>query len=245
MQLAYELEPGTRVQLGMIVLQADETLEGDFRRLLPEEADLLVSRVPSGDDLTTETLRAMEAHLTTAAGLLPRGATFQAVGYGCTSGAAEIGAARVEELVRAGVETPEVTNPVSALVAACRHLGLDRIGVISPYVASVSDRLRSVLLEAGIETTEFASFEEPVEANVVRISEASIMAAAVEMGQRGSCDAIFLSCTNLRTLGVISRIEDAIGKPVLASNPVLAWHICRLAGVRTAQGAPGALFKAG
>jgi len=44
-------------------------------------------------------------------------------------------------------------------------------------------------------------------------------------------DAIFLSCTNLRTLDVIAPIEERIGKPVLSSNLVLSWHMCRLAQI--------------
>lgn len=55
----------------MIVLQTDETLEGDLRRMLPADAPLYVSRVPSGADVTPESLRAMSGHLTQAAGLLP------------------------------------------------------------------------------------------------------------------------------------------------------------------------------
>lgn len=243
MRLSYELDPSPRAQLGMIVLQADETLESDLRRLLPPDADLLVSRVPSGETVTSETLRAMEGELTGAAALLPRGAGFRAIGYGCTSGAAEIGPARVAELVRAGVATPEVTEPVSALVAACRDLGITKIGMISPYVASVSKRLRDVLERGGVETVAFASFEEPLEANVVRISERSIIAAGLEMGRRDDCEAVFLSCTNLRTLDVIAGLEAEIGKPVLASNQVLGWHLCRLAGLGASEDAPGQLFE--
>ncbi len=54
-------------------------------------------------------------------------------------------------------------------------------------------------------------------------------------------DALFLSCTNLRTLPVIAALEETIGLPVLASNTVLAWHMARLAGAR-AQG-PGRLLQ--
>jgi len=229
-------------QIGMIVLQADETLERDFRRLLPDDVELLVTRVPSGEELSAETIGAMQSNLTQAASLLPRGARFAAVGYGCTSASAQIGSDRVAGLIGAGVEAPHVTDPVVALIAACAALGVTRIGMITPYVADVSDRLRVVLAEAGVETVQLASFNEASEAKVVRISESSIRDAAVSMGRDTACDAVFLSCTNLRTLGVIEDIERAIGKPVLASNTVLAWHLLRLAGVPSQKG-PGRLFS--
>lgn len=242
MRLPYEISPDRPPQVGLIVLQADETLENDMRRLLPPDLEYLVSRVPSGTEVSTDTLRAMEGALTTAASLFPAAVKWSAVGYGCTSAAAEIGADLVAEHIRAGVQTPAVTEPVSALISACNRLKLNRIALISPYVASVSDRLRDVLEQAGISVTDFASFEEPVEANVVRISPGSILQAAVEMGRKSDCDAVFLSCTNLRTLDVIDSIEQQIGKPVLSSNQVLAWDLCRLAGINLQLGGFGRLL---
>lgn len=242
MSLPYSHSSARPAQIGLIVLQSDETLERDMRMLLPAEIEILVSRVPSGTSVTQDSLRAMESELTGAAELLPRGATCSAVAYGCTSGAAEIGAERVASLVQAGVDTPNVTEPVSALVAACRHLGLRQVGLISPYIAAVSDQLRRVLNGAEISVSAFESFDEPVEAKVARISPASIATAAIEMGNRSDCDAVFLSCTNLRTLDIIDQVEAQIGKPVLASNQVLAWHLGKLADMRPAPSGPGALL---
>ena len=64
--------PGNHIgPFGFIVLQADETLEQDMRRLMPPDMPYLVSRVPSSPTLTRESLREMEGHLTTAASLFP------------------------------------------------------------------------------------------------------------------------------------------------------------------------------
>lgn len=238
-----QLDTERAPQVGLIVLQVDETIEDDMRRLLPHHASCLVSRVPSAPTVTRDTLRRMEAHLTAAAALLPGSAAFRGVAYGCTSGTAEIGAARIAKLVQEGVKTPNVTEPVSALIAACRHLGIERLGLVSPYVASVSDRLRQVLAAAGITTPTALSFDEPREENVARISHQTVTDAAIEIGARPDVDAVFLSCTNLRTLDVITEAEARIGKPVLSSNQVLAWHLCAIAGLSPTPDAPGRLFQ--
>ena len=96
----YELGARTSVQLGLIVLQADQTIEDEFRYLIPADMSLLVSRVPSGLDVTPETLTAMETHLEGSAGMFPRGLGFDAVGYACTSGAAQIGSDQVAARVK-------------------------------------------------------------------------------------------------------------------------------------------------
>jgi len=86
---------GTEATLGLVVLQVDETIEQDFRRLFPSPGvALYTSRIPSGADVTPETLTAMEAELPRAAGLLPAAASFGAVGYACTSAATLIGSDR-------------------------------------------------------------------------------------------------------------------------------------------------------
>ena len=230
MRFDYDSQPDSAPVLGLIVLQADETIEGDMRRLLPDAAPL-VSRVPSGQDVTTDTLAAMQADLPAAAGLMPRGLSFDVVGYGCTSGTSVIGAEAIADLVRQGTVARAVTEPVSALIAACATLGVTRIGFLSPYVAEVSTTLRDTLSAAGIASPVLGSFEEAEESKVVRIAPQSIIAAATALAAEGGIDALFLSCTNLRTLDVIAPLEAATGLPVLSSNLVLGWHMARLAGI--------------
>jgi maleate isomerase len=239
----YDLTETRPPQLGLIALQSDESIEADFRRMLPEGLELMVSRVASDLEVSAASLRKMEAHLTGAAAMFPSGAQMSAVAYGCTSGTAQIGQARIGTLIRAGVATPEVTEPVSALIAACAHLGIRRLAMLSPYVEEVSARLRDMLAGAGIASAGFGSFNEPEEAKVVRIAPRSIFEAGCMVAGLKDCDALFLSCTNLRTLDVIDKMEAQLGMPVLSSNQVLAWHLCGLAGNQNAPFAPGRLWR--
>ena len=192
--------------------------------------------------MTRETLQQMEQDIPEAAALLPPPLKIQAVGYGCTSGAAQIGPDRVAELVRHGKETSAVSDPLSALRAACQTLGVRRLAILSPYIESVSARLRDVLQAGGIETPVFGGFEEASEEKVARISPASLQAAGAELAQMGDADALLPSCTNLNTLDIIEPLEAETGRPVLSSNQVLAWHLCRLAGCPARPDAPGQLF---
>ncbi|MBE9635587.1 Asp/Glu racemase [Salipiger pacificus] len=243
MHFPHTSEAHRPAQVGLIVLQSDETIEQDLRLLLPPDLELLVSRIPSGDEVTPQTLAAMELHMTASAALFPSSARLSAVGYGCTSGTAQIGAAEVAARIRKGVDTPQVTEPVSALIAACADLGLRRLALLSPYVAPVSERLRTVLADAGIDTPVFGSFLVEEEARVARISAGSILAAGRDLvaASPETVEGLFLSCTNLRSLPVLTALEEATGLPVLASNTVLAWHMARLAGTR-ARG-PGQLLR--
>lgn len=239
--LPYSVEPLAQKTLGLIVLQSDETIEQDFRRLMPQQINLHVSRVPSGLDVTADSLQAMQDHLPAASALLPQTLQFDAIGYGCTSGTSQIGVQRIADLVGSGAQTAHVSEPVSALRAACGALGVSRLAILSPYIQEVSQHLRDVLAEGGIETPVFGSFEEAQEERVVRIDPASVFDGAVQLAAQGDIEAVFLSCTNLRTLDVIADLEQEIGLPVLSSNQVLAWHLARLAGVRLQRSELGRL----
>jgi len=89
--------------------------------------------------------------------------------------------------VREGVDAEQVSEPVSALIAACRALGITRLAMLSPYVADVSARLHT----------------------------SSVVNAASALAAQGGVDGVFLSCTNLRSFDAIDPLEASTGLPVL------------------------------
>ncbi len=229
--LPYTLDPDdpSAVPMGLIVLQTDETIEPEFRSLfIDDKSPLYVSRIPSGAEVNTGTLAQMETDLPAAADLLPKARPYRVVGYGCTSASSVIGSDRVEQMVMQTCNTATVTNPLRAASACARHLGVSKFALLSPYIEEVNTPLRRAFAEQGIAMDVFGTFGESEEAKVVRISTDSVVDAAVRLGRDSTVDAVFLSCTNLRTLTAIPRIEAQIGKPVLSSNQSLAWHMKQL-----------------
>ncbi|WP_127112568.1 maleate cis-trans isomerase family protein [Shimia sediminis] len=214
--------------IGLVALQTDETIEPEFSRYFRDyEGPLYVTRVPSGEDVTTETLAAMEANLPAAAALLPAARAFRVVGYGCTSGSSVIGSETVEAMVKRTCNTEHVTDPLRATVACAGARGVSRFALLSPYIEEVNATLRAAFARQGVSMEVFGTFGVREEAKVVRLSQASIIEAAVTLGRDSAVEAVFLSCTNLRTIDALHEIEKEIGKPVMSSNQALAWHMRR------------------
>ena len=160
--------------IGLIVLQADETIEPEMQRYFRDHpSPIHVTRIPSGAEVTTSSLAAMAAHLSAAADLLPKARPYPVVAYGCTSASSIIGSDRVEALVRQGCDARVVTNPLRAAVACAAAHGISRLALLSPYVEEVNRPLRAAFLRAGLSTDVFGTFAEAEEAKVVRISTAS------------------------------------------------------------------------
>jgi maleate isomerase len=185
----------------------------------------------------------MAADLPHTAALLPESFGFDVIGYACTSGATMIGEDRVDSLIRGVHPAVTTTNPISACKAAMAALGMNRIALVTPYPVDVTLAMQTNLRDAGYDTTAVATFDQSDDFTVARISSDSILKAVRHIGKRSDCDGVFVSCTSLRALEVIPLAEAAIGKPVIASNQALAWHMMRLAGLNDTPENCGRLFQ--
>ena len=254
---------GGRARIGLVVLENDQTVEAELRGLWPDGVTAFVTRIPMEDQVTPETLLAMEERIPAAAGLLPSTFGFDAIGYGCTSAATLIGEDGVDAAIRrAHPEVPN-TNPMAAAVAAMGALGAVRIGVVTPYSAEVTAGIVGHLTRKGLAVAVVGSFLEESDSVVARITEESVAAAVIQLvasdqaraepvretgavrtgGGAGGLDAVFVSCTSLRALGIVEDLEADLGIPVVSSNLAFGWHLLRLAGVEDAIPGLGRLYR--
>lgn len=254
MQLDYQTDggAGARARLGLIVLHVDETIESEFRHLAGlDGVAVYTTRVPSGAQLNEATIQAMAADIPAAARLFPPAANFDVIAYACTSGATIIGPDNVARIIRearaphgpGSFAQVHITDPLTAVKAATRVLGVQRLGFVTPYIASVSAAMRAALEADGLTITGFGSFAQSEEAVVARITPESTYRAILQVGRSADCDAVFVSCTNVRTLRILADAESALGLPVISSNQALAWHMLHLAGIRQQQKGLGRLLS--
>lgn len=246
MKLPFRLDKGiaSKAAMGLIVLKTDETIEAEFARVFDTPGvGLFHARIPVAQEITPDTLQEMEAALPTAVALLPSVFPIDVVGYACTSGATVIGAENISKIVTKIHPKAKTTDPITAVMAALHAVGARNIGLVTPYVAEVSAAMIALLKSNGFEVVKFGSFEQQEDATVARISTESIYDAICDIGVATGVDAVFVSCTNLRTFDVIERAEIRIGKPVISSNQALAWHMHELSELEEPANGPGMLFS--
>ena len=235
---------GARARIGVIVLATDHTIEYEFRQIvnMPGVA-FYESRIPNSPTITPETLQAMEDHISDRAALILPGVPFDVMAYGCTSASMVIGEERVFERIRAGRPEAIPTTPITAAFAAFRALGLQKIGVLTPYRDDINPFMRDYIQKNGFEVPVFGSFNEEDDNRAARINATSIRQAVFEIGRRDEVDGVFLSCTSLRLTDVVEEIEQELGKPVTSSNHAIIWHSLRLAGIDDEISGYGALYR--
>jgi len=246
LSLPFTLDNGIacRAALGLVVLQKDETLAPEMSSVLPEgDAALYHTRIPSDDEVTSDTLQAMARELPRALALLPTTRPLDVIAFACTSASTVIGQDKVAAMIRQVHPGAETSDPITAVMAACRQLHVNRIAMLTPYTEQVSAAMRALLEANGLEITAFASFNQSSDPTVARITPASVYDAIIEIGRAPDIEAVFASCTNLRTFAILDAAEAAIGKPVISSNAALAWHMRKKAGLGPLVSGPGRLLK--
>jgi maleate isomerase len=243
--LPHRLDRGIaeRAALGLIVLATDQTIEHEFRHLLdlPGVA-LYQSRILNDARITPETLRAMEARLVEATGLILPGLPLDVVAFGCTSASMVIGEERVFERIREARPEIACTTPITAAFAAFEALGVRRLALLTPYRDDINRFMRDYIEARGFAVPVMGSFNEEDDRKAARIDAASVRDAAIDLGRSDLVDAVFVSCTSLRLIEAIGAIEAELGKPVTSSNHAMAWHCLRLAGIADRRPERGRLF---
>lgn len=235
------LAPDQRLRLGVVVLATDLTIEADLAALMPAQAALHVSRVAYVNPTTPDNLRAMGPHLAASAGLILPGLPLAGLGFGCTSGSVVIGHDRIDAAfasVRPGVP---VSTPARAAVAGLRHLGVQRVAILTPYLPETTAPVVAHFAAAGLEVVRALGLGLADDRDIARVDPAEIIAAA-RAADDARAEALFISCTALPVLALIPQIEAMLGKPVLSSNQALGWALLRGAGLHV--NGPGQLFAA-
>ena len=235
---------GSRASLGLLVLETDQTIEAEFRFLLPESGVALYgARLHNDARITPETLAEMEKLVEPTTRLLPSAVELGVVGFACTSGALVIGEEKIAGRIRAVRPGVPVTDPVTAALAAMRALRARRVALLTPYVRRINENLRAALESRGMDIKVMGSFNQEDDNVVARVAPHSLADAIVRLGSSEACDAVFVSCTSLRVARIVAEVESRLGKPVTSSNHALCWHMLRLAGCTEPLPGRGRLFE--
>ena len=228
---AYSLDRGPgRYRIGLIVLSNDYATERDFVNMRPaDDVAVFVSRVPNTPACTVETLTAMAPHITTATSLLVPEGRLDAIAYSCTSGTVVMGYDSICERIHSVRPNVACVTPITASIEALKRFAALRLAVLTPYVDEVNAAIASYLQACGLSIVGFTSFQIEDNEEMAALPEEAIYQAALE-ADRPDADALFISCTAIRAVDVVERIEQSLGKPVVTANQAMFWQAMRYAG---------------
>jgi maleate isomerase len=131
---------------------------------------------------------------------------------------------------------PAVTATLSIL-EALRELGSPKVGLVTPYVAEIQNRVIATLRGEGVDVVAERHFEMTDNFSFGMVPEERIAEAARAVISDGA-EAVIILCTNLAGAGIAKVIEDETGVPVLDSVTLTVWGALRAVGHDTRSLSP-------
>ncbi|WP_235579106.1 Asp/Glu racemase [Pseudorhodoferax sp. Leaf274] len=134
-----------------------------------------------------------------------------------------------------------VNTASTATLAALKEVRAGKVALASPYVDAVHAKAIRFLEENGHQVVKHAN---------LRIDEDRALAEVplekvydlVRSVDHPEASAVFISCTNFRSVGAIEALEQALGKPVISAVQASFWHCLETLQVAGARPGYGQLF---
>jgi maleate isomerase len=231
---------GWRAKVGIIVPSGNSVSEPQFRMMAPPGVEFFAARLRlerEGPDRYLKMAEGIEDAAGLLADLRPSFILFH-----CTA-VSVAGGVGFDDQIAARIERSTGCPggaTVSGVVQALHALDARRIALITPYAAS-TNALEVAFLEGhGFEVTTNVALDTLRER---RQQEPGEWYRIVREHYTTEADAVFLSCTAVRTIEVINWLEQDLGVPVVTSNQGALWYVLRRLGIRDRVDGYGRLLR--
>lgn len=221
---------GIKGRVGLIVPHEDYTTEYEFNKLAPDEIAFYTTRIFL-KSVSREDLMKMSEELIFALDRIPPKVNL--VVYHCTSGTFILGPKWEEEILERIRSRLNVTaiSTMKSVVEALKYLNLSKISLVTPYTKELNERESEYLLQFGVRVVK-DSYLSLTGSEAMCAVESSEIKQLIEKANTPEAQGIFISCTGLKTMGLIDEFEETYKKPVVSSNSATFWNVLRLCGIR-------------
>ena len=237
----------TQKRIG-VIYPSDGVLDHEFWRCVPLGVSVHVTRVLSSaamdrslPESTRHTMMAENSDLDDAAGTFSL-INASAVAYACTAASFTRGVGYDRDIIdriEAG-SGAQATTTSTAAVAALQALGVKKLAVAAPYEDEVCERLRMFMSDSGFDVVSLKNLGLSG-MDIGEVPDDQVHTLGVE-AMSDDADGLFISCTGFRTIDVIDRLEQELGRPVVSANQATIWHALRIGGIDARLDGLGRLY---
>ena len=243
-ELSANINETTNPRIGVITLSTDFTIEQDFRKVCHGiNLDIFFNRIPFTNPLNHENyLRMAEYIPEVTEQILPK-EKLNVIAYGCTSGTIAIGADVITDLVHKKKPEALVTTPITAALKAFKKLNLKKIAVLTPYPKDVNLTVFDYLVKNNLEIDSFNSFNLSYDSEIAKLNSDSLLDGIAKIDLE-KVDGLFVSCTALKILEMLDKVEKIHKTTVVSSNQAIIWDCLRLSNIDSKISGYGQLLEA-
>ena len=207
------------VRVGLMVPSSNTMMEPDFMAGLGSGATLHTARMFLEDTTAEGEYRMLDEFALPAARDLGT-ARLDVVVFGCTSAGALRGNDYDAELCHriAGLTGAPVVSTIASVRSAIRSHGARKVGVITPYVDELDEKIKASVEADGVEVVKIAGLGIAENYAIARVPPEDIEKFAAEQLGGAEIDLVFASCTNFAAMTAMDAIAKRMDRPVVTSN---------------------------
>ena len=210
-------------RVGLITLASDFRIEKDFNNVIyGKDIDLYSNRIHCYNPLTNETLKKMADDIPKVTKNILPDQKLDCVAYGCTSGTIAAGFDSIYKKVNLAKPNTKVTTPITSAINAVKSLKIKKLSIFTPYTDEINQSVINYFRKESIKISELSYFDIASDLDIGKVDPEHVFDTLKKIDLTNS-DALFVSCTALPVLSVISELEKKINKIVLSSNQTLIW----------------------
>lgn len=125
-----------------------------------------------------------------------------------------------------------VVSAFGSVLADLKMAKVARIALFTPYTAPVHAKVANGLRETGMEVVWEDCLGLLQDTDIGRVTPGELLTRfETHAPPAGSCDALFLSCTNLRAAEIADELRARLGLPVFTSNLAIIHAVERVLGI--------------
>lgn len=237
--------PGWRARIGLLLAQPT-FLDDEYWKMVPKGVSLLITRhdMPS-DDVTVPVIEscASSDEPENSAKVLVITKP-HVIAYACTAVSFIRGVGGDLDIIRRIEKATGIpaTTTSTAAVAALRHLNVKNLAVITPYPDEVNEALKRFLQGSGFNVTRISGLQHRYGVEIGDVQPETLYRLGRDVVKEED-EALFISCTGLRTLDILEPLEEDLGKPVVTANQATIWMALRMAKVNAQVSGCGRLMR--
>jgi maleate isomerase len=222
---------GWRARIGVVYPGAGFQHIGDFHKLAPKGVAVGCAAVPRHKDESSEAMMHLDEHVVDAAKIVA-GSFPDVIAWICTAGSFMKGKGHDVRLIKEMEEATRIpcTTTSTAVMAAFRQLGVQKVAVATPYPLDVNALEKKFLEDNGFNVVKCDGLD-LTDNNILAHVSPNVLYRLAKAVDTPEADAIFVSCTGLDALDMIEPLERDIGKPVITSNQASYWMAFKMAKV--------------
>jgi len=219
-----------RRRIGLLLPSSNTTQEFEFTRVMPDGVTLHVARLQlSTVELSAAVPRSVEDIEIESRKLAD--ADVDAIVLSTTVGGFANGIGYDQELIERieTVSSKKATTASVALIQALGALDIKRVSIGAPWSEALNAATAASITASGLSVVSQSTLGYVTDLEIGLLDEQTAYDMGIAVNQ-ANAQAVVLACGNWSTLGIVDRLEAAIGKPVLTTNQVSLWAVLRLAG---------------